>query len=83
MGEWSIHVDKLADLNPGQEVELIIKDLTPGVRKYESQRVLGVVSKSETGQGDRLRVLGRTGVPYPEAYWIRILEERRLVPTKF
>ncbi len=83
MGEWSIHVDKLADLNLGQEVELIIKDLTPGDRKYESHRVLGGVSKGETGQGDRLLVRGRTGAPYPEAYWIRILEERRLVPTRF
>jgi hypothetical protein len=83
MGEWSIHVDKLADLNLGQEVELVIKDLSPGVRKYESHRVLGIVSKGETGQGDRLRVLGSTGVSYPETYWIQILEERRLVPTRF
>ena len=83
MTEWSVQVDKLADLILGQEVELIIKDLTPGIRKYESHRVLGVVSRGETGQGERLRVLGRTGVQYPETYWINILEERKLIPTRF
>jgi hypothetical protein len=81
--EWTTHIDDLAMLNLGQEVELVIKSLAPGPKKYESHRVMAVVSKGETGEGDRLYVRSRTGVLYPETYWIRIVEERKLIPTRF
>ena len=81
--EWTTNIGNLAALNLGQEVELIIKDLAPGVQKYESHRVLAIVSKGETGQGDKLLVRSATGVLYNETFWIKILEERKLVPTRF
>jgi len=81
--EWGTLVRDLEVLNLGQEVELIIKDLTPGSRKYNSHRVLAVVSKGESGEGDRLWVRSGTGVLYPDTYRIRILEERNLIPTQF
>jgi hypothetical protein len=81
--EWTTNVANLSALNLGQKVELIVKDLSPGVRKYESHRVLAVVSRGETGEGDRLQVRSATGVLYDETFWIKILEERKLVPTRF
>ena len=81
--EWTVHVDDLAALNLGQEVELVIKSMAPGPSKYESHRVLGVVTKGDTSKGDRLWVRSATGVLYLEDYWIRIKEERKLIPTRF
>ena len=81
--EWTTHIENLAMLNLGQEVELVIKSMAPGPQKYESHRVLGIVSKGETGEGDRLWVRSSTGVLYHDTFWIRVLEERQLIPTRF
>ena len=60
-----------------QELELTIKDLTPGPRKYENRVVRAVVSTSpeKLPGGDLLRVRSWTGRLYPEPWAIRILEE--------
>jgi hypothetical protein len=81
--EWLAFVDNPSMLNLGNEVELVIKDLDPGVRNYESHRVLAIVQKGEEGEGDSLRIRSATGVLYADTYKIRILEERKLVPTRY
>lgn len=80
--EWLTFVVNLDELNLGKEVELIIKDLTPGVRKYESKRVKAIVTEAKPGE-DILRVRFRTGVRHEKPFTIKILKELLLVPTKY
>ena len=74
--EWQTVVRKFEDLKEG-EVELFIKDLTPGPRKYDTKHVRAKVamSKGALPDGDLLRIRSESGVTALEPWYIRILEE--------
>jgi len=75
--EYQTFITKSEDIPEGQEVELVIKDLTPGPRKYDGSRVKAVVYKSEksiTG-GCTLYVRSEVGVLQPRLWTIKIIEE--------
>ena len=82
--EYEVFVEDLArDLPEGREVELTVKDLSPGPRKYENRVVRAIVSRraDQWPDADRLRVRSWTGVLYPETWAIRIVAEvGELVP---
>jgi len=76
--EYEVFVRSIEkELVEGQEVELTIKDLTPGPRKYENRVVKAVVSSSpeKLPDNDTLRVRSWTGHLYPEPWAIKIVKE--------
>ncbi|MBI2490773.1 MAG: phenylphosphate carboxylase subunit gamma [Candidatus Rokubacteria bacterium] len=82
--DYEVFVENLArDLPQGREIELTLKDLSPGPRKYENRVVRAMVSRraDQWPDADRLRARSWTGVLYPETWAIRIVAEvGELVP---
>ena len=76
--EYEVFVkDIKKELVEGHEIELTIKDLTPGQRKYDNRVVIAMVSSSpdKLPGGDILRVRSWTGILYPEPWATKIVEE--------
>jgi hypothetical protein len=65
------------ELPQGQEIELEIKDLTPGRYKYESRYVKAVVSpfENELPGADVLWIRATTGILNPQPWAIKIVKE--------
>ena len=74
--EWQTFVRRFEDLKEG-EVELFVKDLTPGSKKYNTRHVRATVAKSKGAlpEGDLLRIRSESGITAPEPWYIRIFEE--------
>lgn len=73
---WQTFVRKFDDLNEGK-VELFIKDLTPGPRKYDTKHVIAEVAKSSQNPngGEPLLVRGESGLASSETWYIKIIED--------
>ena len=74
--EWQTFVRKFEDLQEG-EVELFIKDLTSGPRKYDTKHVRATVAKAKERlpKGEILRIRSESGITAMEPWYIEILEE--------
>jgi len=74
--EWQTFVRKFEDMKEG-EVELFIKDLTPGPRKYDTKHVRAKVArrKEDLPEGDILWIRSESGLRFSEPWYIKILEE--------
>lgn len=74
--EWQTFVRKFSDMKEG-EVELFIKDLTPGPRKYDTRHVLAKVARSRKAlpDGEVLWIRSESGDRAPEPFYISITEE--------
>lgn len=82
--EYQTFVVSLESLPEGQEIDLTIKDLTPGPRKYDGRRVRAIVYKSrdKAPEGDTLWIRSEVGVLHPEPWVIKIVEELpELIPV--
>ncbi len=74
-------IGSLQDLEDGKELELVIKDLTPGKYKYESRFVKAKIGRPEALPGsDSLQVRFAHGTLCPKPYAIKILEELGELP---
>ena len=75
--EYLTFVGKLEDLPQGEEIELLIKDLAPGRRKYDAHYVRALVSSDpeQLPESDVLWIRGWVGVLYPQPWAIRITRE--------
>jgi hypothetical protein len=74
--EWQTFVRKFGDMKEG-EVELFIKDLTPGPRKYDTKHVRAKVvrSKAALPGGEILWIRSESGITAPEPFYMSITEE--------
>lgn len=74
--EWQTFVRRFDDMKEG-EVELFIKDLTPGPRKYDTKHVRAHVarSKADLPRGEVLWLRSESGSTGPEPWYIEIIEE--------
>ena len=74
--EWQTFVRKFDDVKEG-ELELFIKDLTPGPRKYDTKHVRARVAKSKKTlpDGDILLIRSESGLKAPKPWHIKILKE--------
>ncbi len=76
-------IGSLEDLDRDKEIELVVKDLTPGRHKYESRYVRARVSSAEKlPDGDILNVRFAHGVLLPQRYAIQITKELGELPPK-
>ncbi len=73
--EWETFVRKFSDMKDG-EVELFIKDLTPGPRKYDTKHVRALITnKKARSKADVLWVRSEAGFKDPKPWSIEIIEE--------
>jgi hypothetical protein len=74
--EWQTFVRKFEDLSEG-EVDLFVKDLTPGPKKYDTKHVRAKIARSKGNlpDGDLLRIRSESGIATLEPWYIKILEE--------
>lgn len=74
----------LASVPEEQEMELIVRDLTPGDRryKYRSAYVTALVSKSEGKYPDRLWIRLGKGQLQEKPWSIKILKEVNKIPKE-
>lgn len=69
-------IGSLQDLEEDKEIELVIKDLSPGKHKYEGRYVRARISSQDKLPGaDILWIRHAHGVLHPEQYAIEITEE--------
>ena len=77
MAEYDTYVDTLEEISQGQEIELFVRDLAPGPRKYAAKHVRAVVSSSgeQLPDGELLWLRFMTGVKHPEPWRIKIIAD--------
>ena len=75
MKEYDTYLANIEDLPDGAEIELTVRDLSPGRYKYEMKRVKAIVSKSpaKLPDADRLWLRFPMGDLYAEPWLIKIL----------
>jgi hypothetical protein len=75
--EYVTFITNLDDLTEGRELQLTIRDLTPGPRKYDARVVKARLSHStgKPAEGDTLWVRSWTGALYPQPWSMVITEE--------
>jgi len=75
-------IENLEDLDGKKEIDIIIKDLTPGRYKYESRFVRARIATSEKlPEGDILWVRFQHGQMNPDRFAIEIIEELGELPV--
>ncbi len=74
--EYLTFVRQFKDLREGK-LELFIKDLTPGPRKYDTKYVRAEIFRDpeKMMNGDILRIRSESGILLPQPWGIKILEE--------
>ncbi len=74
---WEPFIRSPAELQEGAEIPLIIRDLTPGRRKYQLRHVVALVSRQPAapGQGATLWIRTTVGVQLDQPWTIKILRE--------
>ena len=75
MKEYDTYIDREDSISDGVELELTVRDLTPGRYKYEMKRVKAVISKSadKLPEADKLWLRYPMGDLYPDPWFIKIL----------
>ncbi len=75
--EYVVFVESLDDLKDGQENEIVVRSLSPGIRKYRAHYVRALLAgdPGRLSGGDILWVRFAMGVLYPKPWGIRILSE--------
>jgi len=71
---WLLREEQLAE---GEEIEITIRDLTPGREKYNGLNVKAIVSSSpdKLPDGDILWIRSGTGILHPKPWAIKITGE--------
>ncbi|MDP2643510.1 MAG: phenylphosphate carboxylase subunit gamma [Desulfobacterales bacterium] len=74
--EYDTFVSDIGELAVGQEIELVIRDLAPGPRQYDSCWVKAVVANlpASMPDGDVLWVRFPLGFLHPEPYAVKVVE---------
>lgn len=75
--DYECFVRRHEDLQEGQEVVLTLRDLSPGLRKYDARIARVTVSRSPDAleHWDKLWVRSAVGVKDPQPWGIKVLEE--------
>lgn len=73
---YDCFVNDPAGLEEGKELELVIRDLTPGRRKYEARYARVVLTSSqEPGSCELLVRSSTSGALHPKRWFAKIVEE--------
>ncbi|CAI07882.1 phenylphosphate carboxylase subunit gamma [Aromatoleum aromaticum] len=83
MNQWEVFVMDLAELPEGTELELSVRTLNPGLKKYTYQRVKAELSNALDKFPDRLQVRFGRGQLCSQQFSIRIIEQVQRMPAKY
>lgn len=83
MSQWEVFVMDLGELAEGQDLELTIRTLDPGIHKYTYRRARVRVSQRLDELPDSLQVRFGRGQLAPQRFSIRVLEEVQRLPAKY
>ncbi len=74
---WETFVRRPGDLREGVELPLVLRDLSPGRRKYRMRHVLALLSRgaAELPDMDELRVRTVVGVLLKERWGVKIIKD--------
>lgn len=74
---WETFLRRPGDLREGVEIPLVLRDLSPGPRKYGMSHVVALVSRKpeDLAEMDELQVRTVVGVLMPERWGIKILRD--------
>lgn len=72
---WETFVRRPGDLKDGDEMPMVLRDLTPGRKKYRMRHVVAQVRRDAQESMDLLRVRTVVGVQLPETWGIKILRD--------
>ncbi len=76
-------IESLKDLKEDKEIELVIRDLSPGRYKYEARYVRAkIASPEKLPKADTLWVRFQHGVLHPKRYSIQITKELGELPPR-
>ena len=75
--QYQAFIDDIEHLPEGQELELNIKDLTPGKRKYDARLVRAILysNPERLPDGDILWLRGANGLLHPTPWVMKITVE--------
>ncbi len=75
--EYDTFVDDLLTLRQGEEIDIAIRDLTPGVTKYDTRYVKAMVADSpeKLPDGEVLWLRFQRGRLRPKPWAIKVVEE--------
>jgi len=68
-------VRRPGDLKEGLEMPMVLRDLTPGKKKYQMRHVVAFLRRDPLDNEDLLRVRTVVGVLLPETWGVRIVRE--------
>lgn len=76
MQRFETFVRDIADLREGRPTILVLRDLTPGRRKYFARHFVAVVARDGNPEDDfhLLVVRSMVGNQYPGPWWVKVLE---------
>lgn len=72
---WETFVRRPGDLKAGEEMPMVLRDLSPGRRKYRMRHVVAALQCNAQEATDLLRVRTVVGVQLPETWRIKIIRE--------
>ncbi|MDP6559480.1 MAG: phenylphosphate carboxylase subunit gamma [Candidatus Binatia bacterium] len=74
---WETFVRRLGELKEGIEIALVLRDLTPGPKKYQMRHVVAVVNRdpSEMDLMHTLKVRTVVGVLLPDSWGVKVVRD--------
>lgn len=83
MLHYDVFVNNLDDLPEGKELQLAVRDLTPGTHKYCYNNVKALVSPDAQKYEKVLQVRFGRGQIHPANYSIKIVEQVERIPERW
>lgn len=83
MFKYDIFVNSLDELPEGKELELQVRDLTPGIHKYCYKWVNACVSPDADTYSEKLLIRFGRGQAYDKPYSIKVSGEINKIPQKY
>ena len=74
---WETFLRRPGDLKEAIEMPMVLRDLTPGKKKYQMRHVVAVVSRKpeDMASMDQLRIRTVVGILLPETWGVKIVRE--------
>ncbi len=74
---WETFVRRPGDLKEGEQVPMVLRDLTPGKKKYQMRHVVAVASRKpgDIASMDQLQIRTVVGILLPETWGVKIVRD--------
>jgi phenylphosphate carboxylase gamma subunit len=80
---FDVFVNSLGDLPEGKEIQLALRDLTPGRHKYCYRNVVAMVSANPETYPEKLQIRFGRGQAHSQPYSIKILNDVDRIPERW